>query len=600
LKHTRILIWLSLVLTLSAGTMQAQFVPIRVACVGNSITYGAFSDQPYPQQLGKLLGSGYDVRNFGVSGTTMLKKGDYPYWNETAYVAVLDFNPHVIILCLGTNDSKPQNWVYKDEFYGDYLDMLRVFRSVNPNIHILACSPPPVFKDGYGITNSIIRDEIIPIVRRVRKTAVTDSIDFYGKMLDKGTLFPDGIHPNATGYLLMANIAHDAILNSPSGIIRYFNALPVEFEKDAVSVLYWKTTTNSNATINGTPVQDSDSMTVRPADTTRYTLLTGGAFSDTAELTLNVLPGKIRSFTADPCYLDLGGGDSTLLKWETKSGSTVKLDGMEVDPIGSKTETPTETTTYTLIANGEISDTSRVTVFVLPSDQINRAFGKPVKASSTERGVQAQWAVDGDTSTVWKSNTAPSQWIQIDLGANFDVKRVVLIWGKTYGVLYHLQTPDANGQIRKRIYSNTHGDGGVDDVNGLNEPTRLIRMLCLTKSNPDSGLVLKEFQVYGVKSSPSNVGRSAGTVPLSCELSQNYPNPFNPSTRIKWSLSSGGKASIRIYDSTGREAAVLADAYQSPGPHQADFNAAGLPSGIYVCRLKAGGRMQSMKMLLLR
>ena len=58
---------------------------IRVACVGNSITYGAGIENrvkdSYPAQLGRMLGDRWETRNFGVSGATMLKKGDNPYWN---------------------------------------------------------------------------------------------------------------------------------------------------------------------------------------------------------------------------------------------------------------------------------------------------------------------------------------------------------------------------------------------------------------------------------------------------------------------------------------------------------------------------------------
>jgi len=61
--------------------------PIKIACVGDSITQGAGakSGQSYPAQLQALLGDGYKVGNFGVSGRTLLKKGDFPYWKEKKY-----------------------------------------------------------------------------------------------------------------------------------------------------------------------------------------------------------------------------------------------------------------------------------------------------------------------------------------------------------------------------------------------------------------------------------------------------------------------------------------------------------------------------------
>ena len=78
----------------------------------------------YPAQLQAWLGQEYQVRNFGVSGATLLKNGDRPYWKEPEFSQVLDFNPDIIIIKLGTNDSKPQNWKFAEEFEQDYIDLI--------------------------------------------------------------------------------------------------------------------------------------------------------------------------------------------------------------------------------------------------------------------------------------------------------------------------------------------------------------------------------------------------------------------------------------------------------------------------------------------
>ena len=87
---------------------------IKVACVGNSITENiALSNKhKYPSILQDLLGNGYIVRNYGIGARTMLKKGDYPYWNEERYKEVLAWNPDIVIVKMGTNDAKAKNWVY--------------------------------------------------------------------------------------------------------------------------------------------------------------------------------------------------------------------------------------------------------------------------------------------------------------------------------------------------------------------------------------------------------------------------------------------------------------------------------------------------------
>lgn len=113
--------------------------PIKVACVGNSITYGAFIQNRelncYPAQLQAYLGSGYEVKNFGVSGCTLLSQGDLPYVKTDTYRQSLDYQPDIVFIKLGTNDSKPQNRIYLDQFKHDYLELIDSYR-------VLPSTPP--------------------------------------------------------------------------------------------------------------------------------------------------------------------------------------------------------------------------------------------------------------------------------------------------------------------------------------------------------------------------------------------------------------------------------------------------------------------------
>lgn len=83
--------------------------PIKVACIGNSITYGSgIPDRPrdsYPSQLARMLGEKWEVRNFGVGGRTLLKKGDFPFWKEEAYSQAKAFLPDVVIIKLGEENT---------------------------------------------------------------------------------------------------------------------------------------------------------------------------------------------------------------------------------------------------------------------------------------------------------------------------------------------------------------------------------------------------------------------------------------------------------------------------------------------------------------
>jgi acyl-CoA thioesterase-1 len=181
---------------------------IRVACVGDSITYGyGILNRPkgsYPAQLGRMLGEKWEVHNFGVSGATMLKQGDLPYWKQQAFKEVLAYNPNVVIIKLGTNDTKPQNWKFKDEFARDYAEMIDRFEALPAHPRIWICYPVPAFSEQWDINEFIIKNEVIPIISQVGRKKHVPVINLYGPLSGKPKYFPDDIHPNAEGAFLIA------------------------------------------------------------------------------------------------------------------------------------------------------------------------------------------------------------------------------------------------------------------------------------------------------------------------------------------------------------------------------------------------------------
>jgi alpha-glucosidase len=181
---------------------------IKVACIGNSITYGAGIENrefnSYPAVLGRLLGGKYEVINFGLSGRTALRKGDTPYLNEKKYKEALDYNPDIVIIKLGTNDSKQHNWKYKNEFEKDYSDLVDSFLNLSSHPKVFICRPVPAYNQKFGIRDSIITTDIIPMVEKIAKEKNLEVIDLYKALSNKANLFPDGIHPNAEGASEMA------------------------------------------------------------------------------------------------------------------------------------------------------------------------------------------------------------------------------------------------------------------------------------------------------------------------------------------------------------------------------------------------------------
>lgn len=177
--------------------------PIRVACVGESITYGAGimdrENQSYPAVLQRLLGNGYDVRNYGVSGATVLKAGDRPYWRRPELKEAIQFNPQIVILMMGTNDSKPQNWQYGYGFESDYLALVSLFGSLPIRPIVLLATPPPVHEPQYGINDSAVSRVMAHNIRRFSRQMRLPLLDLNRDLRGRPELFADGVHPNAQG-----------------------------------------------------------------------------------------------------------------------------------------------------------------------------------------------------------------------------------------------------------------------------------------------------------------------------------------------------------------------------------------------------------------
>jgi acyl-CoA thioesterase-1 len=188
--------------------------PMTVACVGDSITMGSRIEDrtmTYPAQLERLLGNGWRVVNYGVSGATMLTNGNKPYVRQKEYNAALDAKADIVVIMLGTNDSKPRNWAHKEEFTADAKALIESFRATNPSGSIFLCLPVPAFAVNYEIHGDVISGEIIPLLRQVAKDEGVPLIDCFAALSGKGDLFPDHIHPNADGAGLIAAAVRGAV-----------------------------------------------------------------------------------------------------------------------------------------------------------------------------------------------------------------------------------------------------------------------------------------------------------------------------------------------------------------------------------------------------
>jgi len=196
----------------------------RVACIGDSLTFGYLVENRfrncYPARLNDLLGESYEVRNFGVNGLTLLKSGDSPYWEHKYFNLSLEFNPHVVIIMLGTNDSKPNNWTTVIDYIRDYEHMIEHYRSLltKPNIYLL--TPPTAFiledeEDvAFGVSNEHIQ-KMRSAIKHIGNVKSLPVIDINEVTAPYPECFPiDGVHTNADGANLIATTVYRAISNS--------------------------------------------------------------------------------------------------------------------------------------------------------------------------------------------------------------------------------------------------------------------------------------------------------------------------------------------------------------------------------------------------
>lgn len=201
----------SLIVCLTILTVKAQQDAVRIACIGNSITYGfgidSVEQNSYPAQLQQILGKGYDVRNFGVSSRTLLNKGDFPYQREKAWRDALAFQPDIAIVKLGTNDSKPENWQYHKDFKHDLKQLLKVLKEKGGKPRIILCTPIPAFKPTWNINDSVIVNGIIPIINKIARKKRLQVIDLHTLYANDGDkMLDDGIHPDKRGARRLAEI----------------------------------------------------------------------------------------------------------------------------------------------------------------------------------------------------------------------------------------------------------------------------------------------------------------------------------------------------------------------------------------------------------
>ena len=194
-------------------------------------------------------------------------------------------------------------------------------------------------------------------------------------------------------------------------------------------------------------------------------------------------------------------------------------------------------------------------------------------------------------SRFYRTTNGGSNWA-VSQFANVIVLETVTMTGIMKGWLTGLTS-----DLRGNIYSTNNGGTNWVLQYSSTQPMPLTKLLAYDSATAwavsNSGIILK----YGDITGTAITGLGA---PNCFALHQNYPNPFNPSTKIRFELPAAGNVSIRIFDILGREVSLLVNEFMKPGVYEADFNAADLPSGVYLYKLEAGEFTETKRMVLIK
>jgi len=213
----------------SAGATTAPPALTHVACVGDSITYGVGASRParsYPARLQALLGRDVKVRNFGNSGATLLARGDKPYTLQDEFVEATDFvrgaGPDAVVavvIVLGTNDSKPQNWEppgmsrSDQRFVDDYRALVAHFSSLPTKPIVFVAYPLATGRNPCCNIRGEVVAQLPPLIAKVAQEQQLSVVDLHTPTRDHPEYFPDGVHPNDAGHELMASLVKVALLS---------------------------------------------------------------------------------------------------------------------------------------------------------------------------------------------------------------------------------------------------------------------------------------------------------------------------------------------------------------------------------------------------
>ena len=197
---------------------------IKVACVGDSLTYGANLDgwykNNYPTKLQNILGDKYCVNNYGHSGATVTTSRDM-YSKLLEYRQSLQFKADIVVMMLGTNDTWARNWKRNsdlEDFKNEYTNLINAYREANPLVRVILILPPKAHKYLKDILFDI-RDDIMvkyinPAITKIAEGMHIEKINGREIIDDIKQYSTDKVHLNSKGTEQIAKAVAKKILNA--------------------------------------------------------------------------------------------------------------------------------------------------------------------------------------------------------------------------------------------------------------------------------------------------------------------------------------------------------------------------------------------------
>lgn len=215
------LLLVAMIMTLPSASAQTIGDSGVIACIGDSITYGAGVNktrdtESFPAMLQALLGDNWIVYNYGNRGSTLLSGTNHPYRDQQEYLDSIAEPADVYIIMLGTNDAKEQFWD-AERFLEEYAQFLDIYREINAEAQIYLMLPPTVYSadtakpEYFGPMEENVHNSVVDTVRAFAESQDLPVIDLHTLTAGHPEWFADGLHPNAEGNRAISELIYSVL-----------------------------------------------------------------------------------------------------------------------------------------------------------------------------------------------------------------------------------------------------------------------------------------------------------------------------------------------------------------------------------------------------